>query len=120
MILIKMHNYLLGKKTKFYMKNIKELTFVAGVHSLGQQEAAELIFRVLCILDLHQIRSHSEGIVLKISFTLFTTTGEQNKRVTHTLKKPLKINIGLVKNPYPFLIFFLFFFVRHFMSMKVI
>jgi len=49
------------------------ITFVTGVHPLGQQEAAELLLAQLGILDFHPVGSHAERIVLQISFTRLTT-----------------------------------------------
>lgn len=56
-------------------KNTCALTIVPRVNPLSQQEAAELVFSMLCVLDLHKVRRHTERIVLQVTFTLLTTTG---------------------------------------------
>lgn len=53
------------------------LTIITRVNSLGQQEAAELVFSVHGVLDLHQVGCHAERIVLEIALTLLTATGKQ-------------------------------------------
>lgn len=53
------------------------LTFVSRVHPLSQQEAAELFFRQFSILNFHQVRGHTERIVLEIPFTLLPATATQ-------------------------------------------
>lgn len=65
------------------MNVVAGLTFVSRVHPLSQQEAAELFLSQFSILDFHQVRSHTERVVLKVPFTLFTATA------THT-NTPLK------------------------------
>lgn len=49
-------------------------TFITRVNSLSQQEAAELVFSVDCVLDLHQVGGHAERIVLQVTLTLSSTT----------------------------------------------
>lgn len=50
------------------------LTIISGVNSLSQQEAAELVFSMYSVLDLHQVGGHAERIVLQIALTLLTPT----------------------------------------------
>lgn len=49
------------------------LTIITRVNSLSQQEAAELVFRVHCVLDLHPVRCHAEWIILQVALALLTT-----------------------------------------------
>lgn len=55
------------------------LTVVAGVNSLSQQEAAELVFSMYGVLDLHQVGCHAERVVLQVALTLLTTAGNEFK-----------------------------------------
>lgn len=62
------------------------LTFVSRVHPLSQQEAAELFFRQFSILNFHQVRGHTERIVLKVPFTLLPATARQTiERLDHNV-----------------------------------
>ncbi len=54
----------------------RALTIITRVNSLGQQEAAELVFSMHRVLDLHQVGRHAERIVLQVALTLLTTTGD--------------------------------------------
>lgn len=64
------------------LKQCTVLTFISRVHPLSQQEAAELLLSQLSVLDLHQVRSHPERIVLEVSFAVLATTRMQ----THNVK----------------------------------
>lgn len=75
------------------------LTFISRVHPLGQQEAAELLLRQLGILDLHQVGSHAERIVLEVSFPLLATTAthtrpQQEVKIT-SCKQPLQPRLNI-------------------------
>lgn len=57
-----------------YRSCSKVLTIVTRVDSLCQQEAAELVFSMHSVLDLHQVGRHAERIVLQIPLALLPTT----------------------------------------------
>lgn len=55
------------------------ITFISRVDPLSKQEAAELFFIQLSILDFHQVGGHAERIVLKIPLALLTTTKKHTR-----------------------------------------
>lgn len=52
-------------------------TIVTRVNSLSKQKAAELVFSMYSVLDLHQVGRHAERIVLQVTPALLTTTGNE-------------------------------------------
>lgn len=62
------------------------LTIITRVNALSQQEAAELVLSVLCVLDLHQVRCHAKRVVLQVPLTLLTATGSQLKGESHKVR----------------------------------
>lgn len=67
------------------------LTVITRVNFLSQQEAAELVFSMDGVLDLHQVGCHAERIVLQIALTLLTTAG--NKLEEKSKMRPNQIKI---------------------------
>lgn len=61
---------------------VSVLTFISWVDPLSQEEAAELLLTQLSILDFHQVRSHTERVVLEIPLALLTATKAQKHTVT--------------------------------------
>lgn len=53
-------------------------TIITGVNSFGQQEAAEVVFSVDGVLDLHQVGRHAEGVILQVPLALLTPTGNSS------------------------------------------
>lgn len=75
-----------------YQSCSKVLTIITRVDSLSQQEAAELVFSVHSVLDLHQVGSHAEWIVLQIPLTLLPTTKKFVRRNVK-LNQVIEINV---------------------------
>lgn len=73
-----------------YRSCSKVLTIVTRVDSLSQQEAAELVFSMHSVLDLHQVGRHTERIVLQIPLALLPTTKKwvrRNDKLNQVIEK---------------------------------
>lgn len=53
------------------------VTFVARVHSLCQQHAAQLTPRALRVPHLDQVRRHAERVVANLVLVVFPNTAEE-------------------------------------------
>lgn len=56
---------------------VSVFTIVTGVDPFSQQEAAELVFGMDGVLDLHQVGRHAERIILQVAPALLTATGNE-------------------------------------------
>lgn len=62
---------------------VSVFTIVTRVNPFSQQEAAELVFGMDGVLDLHQVGRHAERIILQVALALLTATAKE-KTSTHT------------------------------------
>ena len=56
------------------------ITFVARVHSLRQQHAAQLALRALSLAHLGQVGRHAERVVVDLALVVFANTAEEGGR----------------------------------------
>lgn len=76
----KRQGFFLASSFVYLQAGVFIFTFITGVNSFGQQEAAELVFGVDGVLDFHQVGGHAEGIVLQVPPALLTTTGDSSSK----------------------------------------
>lgn len=68
------------------------LTIITRVNPLSQEEAAELVLSMHCVLDLHQVGCHAERIVLQVALTLLSTTGNKKSQIKPNQDKSQRVD----------------------------
>lgn len=61
-------------------RRLARVTFVARVHSLRQQHAAQLALRALPLAHLGQVGRHAERVVVDLALVVFADTAEEGRR----------------------------------------